>query len=342
MTSQRRYLTSALPILIIVSILSLIILLLGHNPLTVFSVVLNGSLGSSKKIADTLVIWVSLSIISTGLLVSFRAGQWNIGAEGQIGMGAICAYGLGAWCVDHHVAPLVALPMMVVVGSFGGALWGLVAALLKRYGGVSEIFAGLGLNFIVTSLTIYLIAGPWRPVGESSVSTSPLLPEAYWLPTLPNLRLSPISLILAIVVLVTIILALRGTIWGLQLKAIGRNNQAANLLGVPTERILFTAYATCGMCAGLVGSLLIVAVRHQMITGISSGIGFLAILIVLLAGQKAWFVAPIALFFAIIGTGGTALPTRLGLDSSFGGLLTGLSALIYELAQGWRNKKHTS
>jgi simple sugar transport system permease protein len=144
--------------------------------------------------------------------------------------------------------------------------------------------------------------------------------------------------VVALVVLLAVFLALRGTVWGLQLKAVGKSLAGANLLGVPTERRLLGAYALCGACAGLAGAFLVVMVHHRLIPGISSGYGFLSILIVLLTGFRALLVIPVALFFSAVSIGSTALQLDLQLDSSLGGVLQAAIVLCFLLVQGVREK----
>ena len=325
-----------LPVLIALLFTAVIILAVGQSPLAVFNTFFDGAFGSSSKIADTFVIWVSLAIVSAGLLVTFRAGQWNIGVEGQVVMGAIGAVAVSRPLIE--ATGIVAIPLMLIGGIVLGAVWGILVGLLKIYGGVNEIFGGLATNFVASGLTIYLVAGPWKPEGSSSVSTSELLPRTLWLPTLEGLRVSVYSLVPAVLVVIAVYLALRGTIWGLQLKAVGRNVRGAAMLGVPTNRVLMSAYIVCGMCAGLVGAILVTGVRHQLVTNISSGYGFLGILIVLLTGFRGVLIAPIAFFFAVLGIGSVPLQLRLGLDSALGGVLQGVIVLSFELVQGWRQR----
>ncbi len=334
--SRTRWLTALLPAIIALLAVSAIILLVGASPLEVFRTLFEGAFGSQTKIADLFVVWVSLVIISAGLVVTFRAGQWNIGAEGQIVLGAVFAVGASRIFIDS--SGWVALPAMLLAGLVGGAFWAVLVGLLKVYGRVHEIFGGIGLNFVATSVTIYLISGPWKPEGTSSISTTALLPRTLWLPTLPGVRVSPIAVVLAILVVIIIYLSLRGTIWGLQLKAVGRNVQGAYMLGVPTNRVLLSAYLVCGLCAGLVGALLVTVVRHQLVTNISSGYGFLGILIVLLSGFRAELVPLIAFLFAALGLGSLPLQLRLNLDSSLGSVLLGVLVLAYELVQGVQQK----
>jgi len=281
-------------------------------------------------------VWVSLAIVSAGLLITFTAGQWNIGVEGQIMMVSIFATlaARGVW----EQSGVVGIPVIILWAMVGGMVWALLVAVLKIYGKVNEIFGGLGFNFIATALNIYLIFGPWRQRTGGTLSGTEIFPEALWMPTLPELRVSPIAIIVALLVLVAIYLSLRGTLWGLQLKAIGKNIRAAFVLGVPTNPLMLSAYAVCGACAGLVGAFLVIIVHHRLIPSISSGYGFLGILIVLLSGFNALWLAPLALFFAAVSIGSTALQLELNIDSSLGGVLQGVLVLAVLLVQGVREK----
>jgi simple sugar transport system permease protein len=127
-------------------------------------------------------------------------------------------------------------------------------------------------------------------------------------------------------------------VWGLQLKAVGRNIRGAYTLGIRTHRMLFSAYAVCGACAGVAGAYLVAGVHHRLIPGISSGYGFLGILIVLLSGFRALWVIPIALFFSAVSIGSTALQLDLQLDSSVGGVLQAAVVLSVLLVQGFRER----
>jgi simple sugar transport system permease protein len=297
---------------------------------------ITGSFGSPGKISDVTVVWVSLALCSAGLLFTFTAGQWNIGIEGQLTFGAIFATGATRLLLD--VPGVAALPLIVLAGAIGGALWAVLVGLLKTYGKVHEIFGGLGLNFVATAFNIYLIFGPWRQATGGTLSGTEELPKNLWMPTLQGLRVSVPAVIVALLVLLAVYLALRGTMWGLHLKAVGKSLRGAYLLGIPTERTLLSAYALCGACAGIAGAFLVVGVHHRLIPSISSGYGFLSILIVLLSGFQALWVVPIALFFAAVSIGSTALQLDLRLDSSLGGVLQALIVLSFIFMQGVRER----
>jgi simple sugar transport system permease protein len=331
------------PLLIALAFTSALLLIAGAPPLATFQKLITGSLGTPGKQADTAVVWASLVLCSAGLLATFTAGQWNIGIEGQIMMGAIFATGASRFFLDDTGTLVTATPEVMLVAVFsggvlGGILWALFAAVLKVFGRVHEIFGGLGLNFVSTALSIYLLFGPWRQRTGGTLSGTVQFEPRTWLPTLEGMRVSPLAIVAALLVIGALYLSLRGTVWGLQLKAVGRNIRGAYTLGIRTHRMLFSAYAVCGACAGIAGAYLVAGVHHRLIPGISSGYGFLGILIVLLSGFRALWVIPIALFFSAVSIGSTALQLDLQLDSSVGGVLQAAVVLSVLLVQGFRER----
>jgi simple sugar transport system permease protein len=326
------WLSVVLSIAVAIVLMSLALALAGAPVLATFDALYRGSVGTWENQADVLVATIATIGVSAGLLVTFRAGQWNIGAEGQVAIGSIAATYASRWLWASDA--LMAVPLMLLIGALAGAVWGLLAGLLKTKGKVSEIFAGLGLNFVAQAATIYFIFGPWRQARSATASGTDLMPEAIWMPTVGETRLSVYAIVGALVVLVVIGLALGSTRWGLELKAVGKNPRAAFVLGVPTERVLLSAYAVCGACCGLVGAYIMAGIHHRLITGISAGYGFLGILIVLLAGVRALWVLPIALFFAAISVGSTGLQLELRLDSAVGGILQAGLVLALLFVQG--------
>ena len=317
---------------------TLILILSGAPPLEAYRHIVIGSIGSLLKISDVLVAWVPLLLATTGLLVTFSAGMWNIGIEGQITLGAIFTTWALRLLQHSPVPPTVSIILAIIAGIVGGALWASLAGLLKTFGGVNEIFAGLGLNFVSTALTIWLIFGPWKRPGVGSMSGTEPFPEILWLPKLAGYRLSPVALILGIVAIVLIYLALQGTHFGLKLKAVGKNLRAAFILGIPTWQYMMVAFILCGMLAGLAGSVQVVAVYHRLIPSISSGYGFLGLMVAMLVSYQALWVVPVTLFFAAINIGSIQLPIVLKLDSSIGGVLQGSLVLFVLIVDGIRRR----
>lgn len=316
----------------------LVILAAGAPPLDAFKQLLKGAFGTKMNVADTVVAWVPLLLATSGLLITFAAGLWNIGVEGQIILGSIFTTGILRLLQDSSLPPALIIVLAVMGGMLGGGLWAVLAGLLKTFGGVNEIFGGLGLNFIATSMTIWLIFGPWKRPGVGSMSGTEPFPESLWLPTLPGLRLSIWTVALGILALVVIYFLLQGTYFGLRLKAVGNNPRAAFLLGIPTWQYMLLSFFLCGLFAGLAGSMQVVAVYHRLIPSISSGYGYLGLMVAMLINYQAVWVAPIAFFFASLNIGSIQLPIALKIDSTLSGVIQGSLVLAVLIVEGIRHR----
>ena len=314
----------------------ILLLLVDAPPLDALWQLWNGSLGRSDKIADTLIAWVPLVLASAGLLITFQAGMWNIGVEGQIIMGAIGA----AWIVRELEGPgIVVIPLAFAGGALFGILWALIPGYLRTRFDVHEIFSGVALFFVAGAIAVFLIIGPWSREGIASTSGTDLFDERYWLPTIGDNDYSWLAILLALVAVVFVWLLLRGTRYGLRLKAVGKNPASAFLMGIRTNAYMLSAFAMCGALAGIAGTVQSLGFHHKLVPSISGGYGFLGILVVLLAGFRAVWIAPIALFFSAVLVGSTQLSLRLGIDSSLAGVIQGLLVLSILLAGGWHTRR---
>ena len=314
-----------------------LVLLASHAPpLAAFGEIIGGSVGSWGKFSDVLIAWSPLLLATAGLLITFTAGLWNIGIEGQITLGAVFTTGTLLALQDSGLPPGIIITLGIFAGMVGGALWAALAGALKTFGGVNEIFGGLGLNFVASALNLGLIFGPWKRPGVASMSGTAPFPDALALPTLTGSRLSLVALGLALLAIVFVYFLLKGTYFGLRLKAVGKNSKAAYLLGVPTWQYMLISFMLCGVFAGLAGSIQVLAVYHRLIPSISSGYGFLALLVAMLINFQPFWAAPVALFFAALNIGSIQLPVALRLDSTLSGVLQGTLVLFVLLADGVR------
>jgi ABC-type uncharacterized transport system permease subunit len=317
---------------------ALVLMMAKANPIEAFGNILKGAFSSEKKIADSLVIWVPLIITTCGLAITFTVGLWNIGIEGQITLGAI----LTTWVIrllqDSAVPPALVVALAILAGILGGMLWALIAGILKFFGGVSEIFAGLGLNFIATAITLYLIFGPWKRPGVASMSGTEPFNEVLRLPNFPDWRLSPWSMILAILSIIVVFILLNHTTVGLRMKAVGKNPKAARLMGISSSQYMLLAFLLCGLFAGLAGALQVTAVYYRLIPSISSGYGFMGLLVAMLVNYQVLWAAPVAFLFAALNIGGIQLPIEMKLDSTLTGVIQSALVLFYMIMDGVRKK----
>jgi general nucleoside transport system permease protein len=317
---------------------TIILLIAGAPPLDAYVNIVKGTFSTVNDVSNVLSAWAPLLLTTSGVLITFAAGLWNIGIEGQIMMGAVFTTGALRMLQSSSVPSGWILVAGFLAGMLGGAFWAALAGVLKTFGGVNEIFGGLGLNFVATAFALYLIIGPWKRPGIASTSGTLLFPDRLWLPTLPKIELSPWALGVGIAVIIIIFFLLRGTQFGLQLKAVGKNMRAAYLLGIPTWQYMMIAFTLCGVCAGLAGAIQVTSVYHRLTPAISSGYGFLGLLVAMLINYQAFWAAPVALIYAALNIGGIQLPIVLKLDSSLSGVLQGLLVLFVLLVEGARRQ----
>lgn len=319
------------------AITAVLLLLAGADVLAAFGVLFGGALTTPSRISDMLMLLAPLLLCAVGLTMSFAAGQYNLGIEGQMTVGGVAAMWLLRGYQDG--APVVIYWIgAVLCGMLMGAGWALLVAFLKRYMHVSEIFAGLGFNFVALGLALYLVFGPWKRPGVASMSGTEPLANALWLPTIPGTRLTLVTPILAIVMLIVVWRLIRHTHWGLQVRACGLSGLASVRVGVPATRRTFEAMALCGACAGMAGALQIVGIYHALVPNVASGIGLMGLLVALLARADVRWVALVALFFAVITSGSIQLPLSLSIDSSISGVLQGLIVLAVIVARARRGE----
>lgn len=343
-------LTPFIGIAVALAIIVLILETQGARASVAWGYVYEGTLENAEKRADLVAFWMPLAVTSFGLVLTYTAGLWNIGIEGQMIMGAVGAtWGvrLFAGSADPALSRPVILTACFVLGALAGAGWALLAALLKLKGNINEIFGGMALNFIAQTFLMYLIsnAGPWQPPGSRATETA-RFPEIARLPVLssfPRLSLIPVYITAGAFVLVFVIMYVSR--WGLQLRAMGKNLRSAYLLGVRTERNVLLAMGLCGALAGLGGSYRVFAPDILKLTASpSGGIGFLAILVVLLASLSILLAPLVSFVFAVLSKGGQRLESGfqndydLTLNRSLVRVLQSTVVLVVVLAFGVRSR----
>jgi ABC-type uncharacterized transport system permease subunit len=324
------------PIALSLFLTTVLILAVGADPRAVLQTVWEGAFRNTTSLAQVVNFWIPLTLAGLGLVITFTAGLWNIGVEGQITMGAVFA----SWAAfSLTLPPVILIPLELLIAMLGGALWGAVVGFLKVRLGVNEIFGGVALNALANTFSIYLITGPWQPPEGGSVQGTPPFPNDALLPRLEGeFGVNLLMLVLVIIAVAAVVTALRGSRWGLQLKATGKNPRSALLLGVPTNRTAMSAFLVCGALAGLAGAYRVLFTFGSLRPQVSGGIGFLGVLIVLLLTSRALWVPFAAFVFAAILSGSGRLKTTVQLDTSLAGVLQGSLVLIVLLFNGLRGR----
>ncbi|MFM2310224.1 MAG: hypothetical protein RLY87_2346 [Chloroflexota bacterium] len=323
------------PVVAILAALVLTSVVLGTtdaSAIDAFTVLFSGSLTTSSRLADMIMLAAPLLLCAAGLSISFAAGQYNLGIEGQMTIGGVVSMAILKMYPEGGLAPLYWIGALLL-GALAGAAWAGVVALLKQYTRVSEIFVGLGLNFVAVGVSLYMVFGPWKRPGVASMSGTEPLPDALWLPVVGTTRLTLVTPLIAIAVLGLVWWLLRATQWGLEVRASGISQPASRRLGVPAIRRTFQAMLVCGAAAGLAGALQVLGVYHALVPNLASGIGFMGLLVALLINADVRFVAPLVLLFAVLTAGSIQLPLSFSIDSSISGVFQGFLVLAMIVAR---------
>ena len=263
-----------------------------------------------------------LAMIGVGLAAGFRANVWNIGAEGQLTLGAIAGggvalafYGQDGWWI---------LPLMCLAGIGGGMAWAAIPAFLRTRFGVNEILVSLMLTYVAGLLLTTLVFGPWKDPEGFNFPQSRMFSDAATLPPLiAGTRLGAGTLIaFAIPVLAWVIM--RFSIVGFQLRTVGLAPAAAQYAGFSERRVIWRVLLAAGGLAGLAGVFEVAGPIGQLIPRITPGYGFTAIIVAYLGRLHPLGIIPAALIVALSYIGGETAQVRTGLPQAATGVVQGM------------------
>ncbi len=294
-----RYLTM---ILLAVALFGLILVLSGKDPLQSYKDILTSTLGSTYGLSEVIVAMIPMLITAVAVALPARVGLINVGGEGQLYIGAAFAT-FGALALQRWPAWAL-LPTMMLLGMLGGALWALVPGYLRATGLVNETITSLLLNSVAPKIVGFLIFGFWHSPMDT-VKTANFVPAAL-LPTFFGTRVH-LGLVMGLVLLGLFWFVMRYTRWGLEMRAIGGNPQAARRNGIPLKGYLITVMCLGGAVAGLAGMAQVSGFYGVLLLNFSMGLGFMGFLICWLAGGEPVGILLLSLVVAIITTGGNLL-----------------------------------
>lgn len=298
----------------------ILLALAGANPWETYKAMAIGAFGSVYSLGETLVKAIPLMLTGLAVSIAFRMLFWNIGAEGQLAMGAIGATFVALFVADRLPASLV-LPAMFIAAFMAGAVWGLIPATLKAKLGVNEIITTLMMNYIAILLVDYLYVGPWRdPKGFGFPGTA-LFPEAAWLPRLSG-RMH-LGLGFAIVAAFLIWIVLDRTRWGYEIRVIGENPKAARYAGISITRNILLVMLISGGLAGIAGYSEVAGISHRLQKGLTVGYGYTAIIVAWLAKLNPFAVLLVSVLLAGLLVGGDQIQITMGLPASVALVLQG-------------------
>jgi simple sugar transport system permease protein len=289
-----------------------IIALAGHNPVTAFGALVEGAFGSADSLSEVAVKSCPLLLTGLAIAVSFQAGVWNIGVEGQLLMGALALAALGSGAGPLPAA--MALSVYLAAAAGAGAVWAGLAGMLRLHRNVSEVISTIMLNFIALGLTSYLVQGPLMEAAGRYPQTDAIA-AGLWLPRLASGYRIHLGLVLALAIAAAIHVLLYRTVAGYEMRAAGLNPVAARLAGINVDRRILLALTLSGALAGLAGGIEVSAVTHRLYERFSPGWGFTAIAVGLLGRLSPAGIVVAAFFFGALDTGSNAMQRVAGVSS---------------------------
>jgi simple sugar transport system permease protein len=303
---------------------ALLILVSGSNPITAYQAMFSGAFGGTRQLTETTLKTIPLLIIGLGLSVAFKARVWNIGAEGQYFIGAL----LGSLIALQfsNLPAIVLIPAILIAGMIGGALWGLIPALLRTKRGLSEIISTLMLNYVAILLVEYMARGPLKD-PQGFLPESAQFAAAARLPTLFGSRVH-IGVLLALALIPLVYVLIWYTPLGFRLRAIGSRASVARFAGINVEWGIIFALLFSGALAGLTG-IMEVSYLHSRLKGpISGGYGFTAILVALLGRLHPVGIFFAAIFFSALTIGAESMHTLTGISATLADAIQALMVLF--------------
>jgi simple sugar transport system permease protein len=316
------------------ALFAVVMLLKGVNPITAYVDMATSTFSGPDAIGDILVR--STPIVLAGLAVSVpaRAGLINVGGEGQLIIGGICAFGT-SMLIDGSLPGGLTLLLMVVGAALGGAAWSALAVGLRQLAGISESVTTLLLNYIALDLMYFLIYDRWKDRAGSGQPTTEALPVAERLPLVGFGRLHG-GIFLALGATAVIALVFAVTTWGFRLKVVGGNGEAARRSGLKVGLLLLSAMAVGGALAGIGGLTQLAGAEFKLRPGFVAGYGYIGFLASWLGRHRPVYVALSAILLSTIVVGGDSLQIDSGLPAAS---VNVLMALLLLMVFGFGRKK---
>jgi general nucleoside transport system permease protein len=326
------FLVSLLAIAVALVITGILFALFGVNPFTAYQTIIEKNVLNPRGFSEVVRRGIPLLLCGVGLVLALRAQFWNIGAEGQLLMGAVAASGVALF------VPLptgLIIPLMFLAGFIAGGLWGFIPAFLKVRLGVNEIITTLMMNYIAVYFIRYLVTGPWQGKGVRGFPETDKFPKEAWLPILGTTRLHYPTLILGLLLTVFIFFLLWRMKLGFDIRVMGESPQAARYAGINFFSTTILLVLLSAGAAGLAGVGEVAGIHHKLLepNSISLGYGYTAIIVALIARGNPLAVIPTALFFGLIFASGDVMKVSLKLPAQMIDVVNGLILLCIICAE---------
>ncbi|MEA5574843.1 ABC transporter permease [Anabaena sp. UHCC 0451] len=306
-----------------------LILLAGANPIIAYTALFQESLTTYFGFGNTLTKMTPLLFTSLGVLVALKGGQFNIGGEGQIYLGALGSSLIGLYI--QGIPAFIHIPLALFAGFIFGAVWGWFPGYLKAIKGINEVITTLLLNYIAINLISYLVQNPLKAANAPSPYTE-LIAKTAQLPIILPQSLAHAGILLALITAVILWILLVKTPLGYQINTVGFNPIAARYAKISVERTIMLVMSLAGGLAGLAGACEVMGLKYRLFAQVSPGYGFDAIAIAFLSRGNIWGVVLTSLFFASLRSGANIMQRSAGVPITVVSAIQGFTILFMAIA----------
>jgi ABC-type uncharacterized transport system permease subunit len=310
-------------VIVVLLFFGVILLISGKDPIQSYRDILISTLGSPYGFSEVIVTMTPILLTALAVALPSRTGLINVGGEGQLYMGA-CLATWGAIAFDN-LSAWILLPLMVLLGMLGGALWAFIPGYLKSLGLVNETITTLLLNAVAPKIVAFFVFGFWH--SPMDTNKTPNFVPAARLPTLFDSRID-LSFFIALVLLAAFWFVMKYSRWGLEMRAIGGNPQAANRNGIPLKRYWVIIMCIGGAFAGLAGMSQVSGYYGVLLVNFSRGLGFMGFLISWLSFGDPIGILVTSFVVSIILTGGNLLQLTSGIPYAVINILLAFTLFI--------------
>ena len=318
-------LSSVLSIGLALFVVAIIFLFYRVSPFEAFRRIMLSAFGSWYGFSETVVKAIPLMICASGLTLAFRARLWNIGAEGQLLIGAISASWVALTFPDSP--SFLLLPLMFGFSFLFGSIWGLIPGLLRAKFGTQIAITSLMLNYIATKILEYLVYGPWKGPSEWGFPQTSKFSISAQLPRFASTRIHYPTLFFGVIFSLFLHIIVSRSVFGFEVRATGENPQAARYAGISFFKIALATMLISGGIAGVAGFGEVAGIQLRLRMGISPGYGYTAIIVAWLSRLNSILVIPVSLLFGGLLVGGDAIQL-MGLPFAAVDLFNGLILLF--------------
>ena len=318
MSKGRIYLIRICSIIIALILGCLPMVLTGTNPFAAYSVIIQGSLSRPVYLKQTIRTAIPLLGCAIAIAPCFKMRFWNIGAEGQITMGAVFSTYFALFYADKipH-APL--LIIMFISGAIAGALWALIPAFFKAKWNTNETLFTLMMNYIAIGIVAWLQGGPWE--GRKGSQLIPMFSDNARLPMVLGVNC---GWIIALILVVFLYIYMNKTKQGYEIAVIGDSVNTARYAGMNVGWIMMRTMLISGAISGIVGTIIVSGANFTLYKGVANGVGFTSITVAWLSQLNSFAMIAISMILAVLEKGANTLQTRMQVPASIADIITGI------------------